>query len=443
MEYAFFRHALKLNDYLCSGCTACMKICPTGAIRIKGGKAVLSDNKCVDCGECIKACSKKAIYIKQDDFQLLENYGCRVALVPATFIGQFDEKYKTKEIYSCLYKLGFTHIYEVEHSVEFLTELYKEYMAAHPDIRTFISPYCPAVIRLIQVRFPSLVDNIIHLKSPLDVSARVVLKKLLDQGMKREAIGIFYVTPCAAKIASVKSPVSKQDTCIDGVINMDFLYNKVKLMLSKKDSDAETINHTLTPRDVLWPLSGGEAANLPGSPYAIDGLKNCIGFLEKLEDEAIDVPGFVEIRICDQGCVGGVLAINNRFVARRRMENRAKVLERLHHNRAEVSYDHSEFSQQIAEQMVIPEIKPRSIYKLDDNYGTAFKKAEEMKRIEKSLPGINCSTCGAPSCAALAEDIVRGEGCIEQCIFRAGSMDKVNEIWGNCIKEKMDNNNTI
>ena len=61
MEYAYFRHALKLNDYLCSGCTACMKICPTGAIRIRGGKAVLSDNKCVDCGECIKACPKGAI----------------------------------------------------------------------------------------------------------------------------------------------------------------------------------------------------------------------------------------------------------------------------------------------------------------------------------------------------------------------------------------------
>ena len=437
---SYFRHSLKLNDYLCTGCTACMRICPTGAIRIRGGKAVLSDNKCVDCGECMKACEKKAIYIKQDDFQLMENYGYRVCLVPATFIGQFEEKYKTKEIYACLHKLGFTHVYEVEHSIEFLIALYKEYMEAHPEIRTFISPYCPAVIRLIQVRFPSLVDNIIKLKSPLDVAARAILKKLMDEGARRESIGIFYVTPCAAKIASVKSPVSQQDTCISGVINMDFLYNKVKLMLKNIDRNVEAINHSLTPRDVLWPLSGGEASNFAGSPYAVDGLSNVIGFLEKLEDEAIDVPGLIEMRICDQGCVGGVLATNNRFVARRRIENRAKLLSRLHHDRQEFEYDQSEFSKQIAEQMVIPEIKPRSIYKLDDNFGTAFKMAEEMKRIEKSLPGINCSACGAPSCSALAEDIVRGDGCIANCIFSNASngekQAKTKEIWGECLEKK-------
>ena len=230
MGETYFKHSLKVNDYLCAGCTTCMRTCPTGAIRIRGGKAVINDNKCVDCGECMKICPHKAIYIKQDDFQLIENYGYKVCLVPTTFIGQFEEKYKTKAIYSCLKRLGFTHIYEVEHGVEFMVDLYKEYMEEHPEIRTFISPYCPAVIRLIQVRFPSLVDNIIRLKSPLDLAARVILKRLMDEGARRESIGIFYVTPCAAKIASVKYPVSQQDTCIAGVINMDFLYNKVQLM---------------------------------------------------------------------------------------------------------------------------------------------------------------------------------------------------------------------
>ena len=434
----FFRHSLKVNDYLCTGCTACMRICPTGAIRIRGGKSVISDNKCVDCGECMKVCPRKAIYIKQDDFNLIENYGYRVALVPAVFIGQFEEKYRTKDIYACLNKLGFTHIYEVEHSIEFLVALYKEYMENHPEIRTFISPYCPAVIRLIQVRFPSLVDNIIKLKSPLDVAARAILKKLMDQGARRESIGIFYVTPCAAKIASVKYPVSKQDTCIAGVINMDFLYNKVKLMLSNSDNDAEAINHTLTPRDVLWPLTGGEAANFPGSPYAVDGLQNVIHFLEKLEDEAVDAPGLVEMRICDEGCVGGVLTTQNRFVARRRMESRARLLARLHHDQQELNYDDTEFSEQIAEQMVIPEIKPRSIYQLDENFGTAFKMAEQMKKIEKTLPGINCSACGAPSCAALAEDIVRGEADIHTCLFfnrgSEASESAVRAIWGDRIR---------
>ena len=139
-----------------------MRSCPTGAIRIRNGKAIVADNKCVDCGECMRVCPHKAIYIKQDDFGRLFNYRYRVCLVPTTFIGQFEEKYSTRAIYSCIQKLGFTHIYEVEHEMDRMVELYNRYMDDHPEITTFISPYCPAVTRLVQVRFPSLVDNVIH-----------------------------------------------------------------------------------------------------------------------------------------------------------------------------------------------------------------------------------------------------------------------------------------
>jgi len=87
---------------------------------------------------------------------------------------------------------------------------------------------------------------------------------------------------------------------------------------------------------------------------------------------------------------------------------------------------------------VIPEIKPRSLYKLDENFGTAFKMAEQMKKIEKSLPGINCSACGAPSCAALAEDIVRGDADVESCIFinrhSAASEAAIQRVWGDRVQ---------
>ena len=308
----YFRHSLRVNDYLCKGCTTCMRSCPTGAIRIRNGKAVVNDNKCVDCGECMQVCPHKAIYIKQDDFGRLFNYRYRVCLVPTTFIGQFEEKYNTKAIYSCIMKLGFTHIYEVEHEMSRMVQLYNMYMDDHPEITTFISPYCPAVTRLIQVRFPSLVDNVIHVRAPLELASRVITKRLMDEGASRQSIGVFYVTPCAAKIAAVKYPVSGKETFVSGVINMDFLYNKVLLMLHDSDKSAQPINHALTSKDVLWSLSGGEAPHFKGAHYAVDGLKNVLDFLEKLEDDAVDAPGLVEMRMCDQGCVGGVLSINNR-----------------------------------------------------------------------------------------------------------------------------------
>ena len=437
----YFRHSLRVNDYLCQGCTTCMRTCPTGAIRIRDGKAIIHDNKCVDCGECIKVCPHKAIYIKQDDFGLLFNYKYRVCLVPTTFIGQFEEKYKTRAIYSCIKKLGFTHIYEVEHEVGRMIDLYNRYMDEHPEITTFISPYCPAVTRLIQVRFPSLVDNVIHVRAPLELASRVITKRLVDEGARRESIGVFYVTPCAAKIAAVKYPVSGKETYVSGVINMDFLYNKVLLMLHDSDKLAQPINHTLTSRDVLWPLSGNEATLFRGAHYAVDGLRNVLEFLEKLEDEAVDAPGLVEMRICDQGCVGGVLTTNNRFVARKRLEYRARLFERLGKSKIrETGGDDNSLTDELVDVMTIPDIKPRSIYKLNDDFREAFKMAERMKKIERALPGVNCSACGAPSCAALAEDIVRGDAGIDTCIFinrhSQASEDSIRSIWGDRVKTK-------
>ena len=437
----YFRHSLRVNPDLCKGCTTCMRICPTGAIRIRNGKAIVSDNKCVDCGECMKVCPHKAIYIEQDDFALLENYRYRVCLVSTTFIGQFEEKYKTRAIYSCLKKLGFTHIFEVEHEVSHMIELYNRYMDAHPEIETFISPYCPAVTRLVQVRFPSLVDNVIHVRAPLELASRVITKRLMDEGISRDSIGVFYVTPCAAKIAAVKYPVSGKETYVSGVINMDFLYNKVLLMLHDSDKSAQPINHALTTRDVLWPLSGGEAPHFRGAHYAVDGLRNVLNFLERLEDEAVDAPGLVEMRICDQGCVGGVLCTNNRFVARKRLEYRAKLFDRLERSKLrETSSEDSPLTDDLIDVMTIPEIKPRSILKLNDDFREAFKMAERMKKIENALPGVNCSACGAPSCAALAEDIVRGDATIDTCIFinrhSQASEDAIRSIWGDRVKTK-------
>lgn len=49
------------NDENCTGCSACAKLCPMGAIVMKDGKAVRQEDKCNNCGRCIVFCKKGAI----------------------------------------------------------------------------------------------------------------------------------------------------------------------------------------------------------------------------------------------------------------------------------------------------------------------------------------------------------------------------------------------
>ena len=52
--------AVQIEESKCTGCGLCVEACPSDAIEIKGGKAVVNDN-CVDCGACVDECPNGAI----------------------------------------------------------------------------------------------------------------------------------------------------------------------------------------------------------------------------------------------------------------------------------------------------------------------------------------------------------------------------------------------
>ena len=47
----------------------------------------------------------------------------------------------------------------------------------------------------------------------------------------------------------------------------------------------------------------------------------------------------------------------------------------------------------------------------------ALKKIQRIEELMEKLPGMDCGSCGAPSCRALAEDIVRGHATEMDCVF--------------------------
>jgi hypothetical protein len=223
-----------------------------------------------------------AINIEQDDFDKIFQFKVRVALVPAVFIGQFPEDISTNRVYKALTELGFTHVYEVEHGVEVLLPEMEKYLEERQDAKPVMSSFCPAIVRLIQVKFPAFTDHIMQLKPPVDISAIYNRQRLIDEGNSPDDIGLFYVTPCAAKIAAVKSPVGEKFSEVNGVINMNFLYNKVLSVIKQgqKNEGEAFSRQSVQDTGIVWSLTRGESKNIQGRCLAVDGIHNVIEFLE-------------------------------------------------------------------------------------------------------------------------------------------------------------------
>ena len=56
-----YKHSVRLDKRKCLGCTSCIKVCPTEAIRVQMGKAKIMEDSCIDCGRCITACPHHAM----------------------------------------------------------------------------------------------------------------------------------------------------------------------------------------------------------------------------------------------------------------------------------------------------------------------------------------------------------------------------------------------
>jgi iron only hydrogenase large subunit-like protein len=416
-----------------------MRACPTEALRIRNGKAVLLENKCIDCGECFRVCPVSAISIAEDDLSELNKFKHRVALIPAVFFGQFPENISQQTICSALYKIGFTSIYEIERITGFIAQAQQDFIKSDGCPNGPISSYCPAVLRLIQVKFPGLVNNIIPLKPPVELAAIECKKGLICQGIPEEEIGLFYFTPCAAKIASVKSPVGGDKSPISGVINMSSISNRVLKLISRESINAENIDLPPAPdkSGILWALTHGEARHIKGRVLSIDGIENVIDFLEKLEDDELGKIEFIEMRACDQSCAGGILVSGNRFLTAEKLFKKAALMEEetiLPGSAAKQKY--------MMDQIWLNKIHPRSSLALDSDMHKAMDKMQRVTRLLSNLPGIDCGLCGSPSCQSLAEDIVKNEAELPQCVFVMKEMENsgkisreegskiMNDIWG-------------
>ncbi len=403
-------HSVELNADLCCGCTNCLKRCPTEAIRIRGGKAHILSERCIDCGECIRICPHHAKHARSNQLEEINNYKIKIAIPAPALFGQFNNLNDIDIVLTGLRALGFDVVYEVSRGAELVSEATRRLIAEGKLNKPIISSACPAVVRLIKIRFPELCGNVMPLLAPMEVAARMARKEVIDMtGVDDSEIGVFFITPCPAKVTEINAPNSTEKSAVSGAIAISQIYPALTSKMDKLKVIEPIAKSGLL--GVGWATSGGESAAMLGEKYlAADGIENVIRVLEELEDDHIRDVDFIELNACSGGCVGGVLAIENPYVAQARIQNLRKYMP--------VSLNHLKDGD-VERMMWENELEFNAeSFRLSEDIIEAMDMMEKMEEICKTLPGLDCGSCGAPTCRALAEDIVKGNAKETDCIHK-------------------------
>ncbi|MGB9791456.1 MAG: [Fe-Fe] hydrogenase large subunit C-terminal domain-containing protein [Thermacetogeniaceae bacterium] len=405
-----------LDEARCTGCTNCIKRCPTAAIRVRDGKAKIFPELCINCCECVRICPNHAPIPKADSKESLSNYKYKIALPDPAVFAQFKTKYTPDQILAAIAALGFDGVYEVARAADEVSVAIRQFLEEHRGEGPWISSSCPAVIYLIQLRFPTLTDRILPILPPVEIAAKRAKEEAAAlYNVSTEEIGCFYLTPCPAHVAAIHHPYFLEKSNVDGALAISNLYSEIRVKLAKLDKTV-SIPAKASPLGLAWGRIGGQTKSLQVENFlSLDGVYNLLGLLEEIElDRFNNNVDFLECQNCQGGSIGGIFTAENPFVARvtlRRMINQlAAKFEPENEEKIRQSYQEGFYN-------ATKRVEPYCVMSLDQDISKAIYLLERSERILRQLPGLDCGACGSPTCRTLAEDIVRGLASETDCMF--------------------------
>ena len=134
--------------------------------------------------------------------------------------------------------------------------------------------------------------------------------------------------------------------------------------------------------------------------------------LDQIENDNIPELEFVELNACTGGCVGGVLTMQNPFIAKAKLQTLRRYLP------VSQNFLTKEEESQVPDSYLFGEIPSYyPISRLHESRSESMRMLSEIQKLRETLPGIDCGSCGAPTCRAFAEDVVKGIADINGCII--------------------------
>ena len=412
MERQTYFHSVTLNKELCHGCITCVKRCPTEAIRVRDGKARILGERCIDCGECIRICPHHAKRAVSDSMEDLAGFRYKIALPAPVLFSQIKHLDHTGRIVLALKRIGFDEVYEVGAAAELISQSTSEYIAHYQGPLPLISSACPAVLRLIRVRFPDLLEHLLPLQPPVELAAVLARRAAVEKtGLKPEEIGVAFITPCPAKVTSAKVPLGNKTRNVDAAIAISRVYPHLVQEVKKMQPEEFMHLSRMGSTGISWAANSGESIGSGQRRYiAADGIENVIKILEAIEDEQFSRLDFVELSACPGGCVGGVMNVENPYAAAARIKRLARDLPQVG--------TRWETPNWLPEEVYFnKKIEPLNVMSLGGDPAHALETFARLQSYERKFPGLDCGSCGSPTCHALAEDIVLGYRTEDDCIY--------------------------
>jgi len=359
----------------CTQCLRCLPVCPTRAMRVRGSRPEKLDYLCVDCMSCIAACPAGALAVQPTAPELVAAADSVLVLQPA-IIAQYAPACTAEDLQGAARQLGFSKVIVTESAESDLRAAVLEHSQAEGDGPT-LGSVCPAVLNLIETRFPSLLGSVTPFLSPLEA--------VREQLSGRRATVVVLCLAQKTLLAMGRGPEK-----VDAVLPSQ-LESKIRPLL-KSSRRA--------------PVELAAAAGEDPRILRVTGMAHVVRVLEEIENGDMTDRGVLELYACDEGCFGSPLLREDPHVSRR-------------HCRASMA---APSAARAVRRRVALEARPG--LRLDSTMAGAIRKLGEINRLLENLPGRNCGLCGCPTCAALAEDVVLGRASAQACRRASGGTDE-------------------
>ena len=117
----------------------------------------------------------------------------------------------------------------------------------------------------------------------------------------------------------------------------------------------------------------------------------------------------MELNACDGGCAGGTLTVENAYIAATKTKRLTKY--------QPVSRNHLSENPELQSIYWADDVEYEPVFRLGNTFKESLRMMSDVEKLTAMFPGLDCGSCGAPTCQTLAEDIVRGDATPNDCIY--------------------------